>query len=232
MNSHSVSRRIFRWCKRLIKLAAATVIACFLLYALIVLIGLVPVNNNFEPTSDGVEIFIASSLVHADIIVPIKTATIDWREHLPADGFSGDTRWATLAAFGWGDKGFYIGTPTWGDLRVSTVAEALLWSSESCMHIALTSKEYLPKDARSITISTAQYEELVEFIRQSLRTEDGSVIPIPAVAYATNDAFYEAHGTYHCFNTCNCWAGAAMRSAGIRTAWFTPLPKTVFLYLD
>jgi hypothetical protein len=31
--------------------------------------------------------------------------------------------------------------------------------------------------------------------------------------------------------TCNCWVGEAMRSAGIRTAWFTPLPKTVFLYL-
>jgi uncharacterized protein (TIGR02117 family) len=208
------------------------VFALILLYALIVLVGLIPVNNDFEPTPDGVEIFIVSSSVHADIILPIRTETVDWRDHLRADDFSGDTSWATLAAFGWGDKGFYIGTPTWGDLRASTVANALLWSSESCMHVSLTSEKYVSEDARSIKISTAQYERLVESIRRSFQENDGSVIPIAETAYGKNDAFYEAHGTYHCFNTCNCWAGATMRSAGIRTACFTPLPKTVFLYLD
>jgi uncharacterized protein (TIGR02117 family) len=100
------------------------------------------------------------------------------------------------------------------------------------MHVSLTAEEYLPEDARSIKISAEQYEQLGEFLLQSFRRHDQSLIPIPKTAYGTYDAFYEAHGTYHCFNTCNCWAGAAMRSAGIRTARFTPLPKTIFLYLD
>ncbi len=86
--------------------------------------------------------------------------------------------------------------------------------------------------ARSVRISVAQYERLVAYINASFQqAEDGSKIHIRNAAYGSNDAFFEAHGSYHCFNTCNCWTGGAMRSSGIRTAWFTPLPKTVFLYL-
>ena len=202
------------------------------LYVLIVLAGLIPVNNDFEPTPDGVEILLISNPVHADLVLPIDTNTMNWRKHFPADCFSGDTSGATHVAFGWGDKGFFIETPTWADLRASTAARALFWPSDTCMHVRLTKAAMLSDGSRSVTISVAQYERLVEYINESFQQEsDASKIQVGVAAYGPNDAFFEAHGTYHCINTCNCWIGGAMRSSGIRCGWLTPLPKTVFLYL-
>lgn len=72
----------------------------------------------------------------------------------------------------------------------------------------------------------------MEFIDASFRrNEEGEPIVIEDAAFGLNDCFYEAHGTYHCFNTCNCWVGAALRSAGVRCGWFTPLPRSVLVYL-
>ena len=225
---HSLRKR----CVRVFMRCLCAVLLLIGLYLLIVLIGLIPVNNDFEPSPDGIEILLISGSVHADVILPIDSETINWREHFPAECFSGDTSGATHAAIGWGDKGFFIETPTWADLRISTAAKALLWPSDSAMHVYLTTAESLPEGTRSVTISAAQYERLVQHINKGFRHEaDGSKIPITDAAYGPRDAFFEAHGTYHCFNTCNCWAGGAMKSAGIRTGWFTPLPKTMFLYL-
>jgi Protein of unknown function (DUF2459) len=59
----------------------------------------------------------------------------------------------------------------------------------------------------------------------------GRFLLIEGGAYGTDDAFYYAHGSYHAFNTCNCWVGRGLKAAGVRTGWFTPLPKTVSLYM-
>ncbi len=221
-------RFLWRWCRRV----AAAVGLVLLLYFVIILIGLIPVNNDFKPAEDGVEIWVTSNPVHADLILPMETGAINWRESFPASAFSGDTGGATHVAIGWGDKGFFIHTRTWADLRCSTAAHALLWPSDSCLHVAMTREEYFDASARPVKISYEQYAELVRHINASFRLdESGNRIPIPGVSYHESDAFYEARGTYHALNTCNSWVGRAMRSAGIRTARLTPLPKTVFMYL-
>ena len=218
--------RVLRRCLRIGLLFIAGYFSC-------VLIGLIPVNNDFKPTPDGIEIFFISSAVHADIIVPIDTETINWREHFLDDCFSGVTSSATHVAIGWGDKGFFIDTPTWSDVRTSTVVHALLWPSESCMHVSMARVEMFPEGTKTVKISVAKYEQLVKYINSSFRHDDeGWKLPIRKVAYGETDAFFEARGTYHGFNTCNCWVGNSMQSAGIRTAWFTPMPKTMFLYLN
>ena len=69
-------------------------------------------------------------------------------------------------------------------------------------------------------------------MRRSLRRNpDGTLQPIPGSNYGDRDAFFEAVGDYSAVNTCNNWVGRAMQVAGIRVGWFTPLPKTMFLYL-
>ncbi len=219
--------------RRLVIRRTTRVIVCLiLLYPFINLIGLIPVNNDFKATPDGVEIFVISNAVHADLVMPIRHETIDWRERFPSECFVGNTDDATHVAIGWGDKGFFLETPTWADLKFSTAARALLWPSDSCMHVVFTDTEYLSDDARSIVVSADEYERLVQFIQSSFCVDDdGANIQISGFAYSTNDAFFEALGSYHCVNTCNTWAGRAMRSTGIRTPWLTHLPKTVFMYL-
>jgi uncharacterized protein (TIGR02117 family) len=202
------------------------------LYGLIVLVGLVPVNRGFESEEEGIELRIISTSVHADLIMPLVSEEIDWREHFPIELTAGDTSYATHVAIGWGDRGFYLNTPTWDDLTLGTALQALFWPSESCVHVTMTRGEYWRDEGQMVRISRHQYRELADFIlRQLKRNEQGDVIVVPDITYGEDDFFLEAHGRYHALNTCNSWVGRAMRQAGIRVPWLTPLPRTMFLWL-
>lgn len=204
----------------------------FALYALVVLVGLIPVNNDFQPTDDGVEIMVTSSGVHADFVLPMRNETVDWSQQLRPGDFAGDVSGATRVSVGWGNKEFYMDTPTWADLKAGTVARALFWPSPTCMHVFMWDEGTLPADARKTRISPEQYRRLVEYIRGTFRRDEGDrFICVKGRGYGPNDAFYEAHGSYHAFNTCNCWVGRGLKVAGVRTGWYTPLPKTVSLYM-
>ncbi len=224
----SLPRRLWLVVKPIMRVGLVLLLS----YIAAIVIGLIPVNNDFEPTPDGIEVIFISNAVHSDIILPMKTEMMDWREFIPPGCFEQDTTSATHVAIGWGDRGFFIETPQWSDLKVSTAAKALFLPSSSCMHVSACGLDSLPEGARRVRLSAAQYAALVAFVKRSFRTDGaGSVRWIEGESYGSNDAFFEAVGSYHCFNTCNCWSGRAMQAAGIRTGWFTPLPKSMFLYL-
>jgi uncharacterized protein (TIGR02117 family) len=219
-----IARGLLRSCQFVLLLLA--------LYFLVALVGLIPVNNDFQPTADGVEITVTSSEIHADFVLPIRNETVDWSQHFPASDFAEDVSGATRVAIGWGNKEFYLETPTWGDLKAGTVVRALFWPSASCMHVYLKEGDAVPANARKTRISHEQYRLLVEYIRAKFRRDEaGRFLCIKGRGYGYNDAFYEAHGSYHAFSTCNCWVGGGLKGAGVRTGWFTPLPKTVSLYM-
>ncbi len=219
-----IARGLLRCCQLFLLLLA--------LYLLIALVGLIPINNDFAPTADGVEIMVASTDIHADLILPIRNETMDWHQHLPSSDFSGDVSGATHVAFGWGNKEFYVDTPTWADVKAGTVFRALFWPSPTCMHVNLWNDQEIPADARKTSITPEQYRRLVDHILDSFqRDEAGHFLLIAGAAYRTNDAFYHALGSYHAFNTCNCWVGRGLKAAGVRSGWFTPLPKTVSIYM-
>ena len=215
------ARRLFRWP---IRIAAA--------YVAVVLIGLIPVNNDFVPAENGIEIFVVSNEVHADIIVPVESDVIDWSEEFRDATFARDVSLRTHVAIGWGDKGFFIGTPTWDDFKLSVAANALLLPSESCLHVSFTQPEFY-EDAASVKVSNEQYEILVGFIKEAFqRTESGRPIQILGEAYGSTDAFFEARGRYHLLNTCNSWVGRGLKKSGVRVPWQSSLPKTPMLYFE
>ena len=114
--------------KKLIRIGRRTVKWMFyslLAFVALLVIGLIPVNNGFRAPDEGIELFLVSNPVHADIIVPRSTAVIDWNERFDREHFEGDISKATHIAFGWGDRGFFLETETWDDLKVSTAANAL-----------------------------------------------------------------------------------------------------------
>lgn len=220
--------RFRRWIRRL----GLLLLTPPLVYGSILLIGLFPVNREFEPASEGIEIRIISTAVHADLIVPLVSEVIDWREHFPHSLFAADTRSATHIAIGWGERNFFLETPTWADLTASTAIQALLWPSDTCMHVTMTRAEYWRQQGRSVRISSEQYRELVTYILGYLRRDaQQRLIVVPEITYGDHDVFLEARGRYHALNTCNSWVGRAMDRAGICTPWLTPLPKTMFLWL-
>jgi len=213
----------------------AVAVACVVLAVLYVVIGLIPVNRGFMPTPGGVEVALVSSAVHADVIVPIVHGDVNWRDWLGDDAFAaGWPSYATHLAVGWGDRGFFLNTPAWSDLRPGTAANALLWPSATCMHVTLTRPDFFePAAVRTVTLSDAQHADLVRFLRESFDTTASPDRPskIADVAYGEYDAFYDAAGRYHAARNCNNWVGAALRAAGVSAPWYTPVPKTMFLYL-
>ncbi|MEO2018660.1 MAG: DUF2459 domain-containing protein, partial [Fuerstiella sp.] len=149
----SIPRRMLALLKRC-ALGISLVVA---FYFLVVLVGLIPVNNDFAAGQDSIVILVTSNPVHADVVLPIETSVVNWRDHFPAECFSGETRSATHVAIGWGDKGFFLQTPTWNDLKMSTAANALFWPSESCLHVTMKSAVTTNENTRSVRISRQQY---------------------------------------------------------------------------
>ena len=201
-----------------------------LAYGCCVVIGLIPVNRDFEPATSGVTIYVDVGAVHTDIVVPIETPIIDWREKFPANDFAANTRRYEYYAIGWGDRGFYVETPAWSDLKLTTAANAMLIPSESVLHVSVATP-LRTKDVYPITISNSQYQALCQYMDESVQHgADGRGQKID-FSYHRFDAFYRANGTYHALNTCNCWAANALEAAGIRVPAFSPLPGTVLWYL-
>ncbi|MEM9942267.1 MAG: DUF2459 domain-containing protein [Planctomycetota bacterium] len=157
---HSVARLV-KWTLLLV-----------MLYFLIALISLIPVNSDFVPTENGIKIYIYSGEFHSDLILPIAAGNIDWRTVFPSDHFRSPTDrsptdWASHIAFGWGDREFYLNTPSWRDLKISTAANALLIPSTTVMHVSLMGKPLAHPKLRSTTISEDQFRELTLFVQSS-----------------------------------------------------------------
>ncbi len=213
--------RIFKW-----------VVVAVTFYFGVSIVGLIPINNEFVMSNDGVTIYLTSSAVHADIIVPKKTATVDWQTAFGNTLVYGAISNASHLAFGWGDRGFFLQTETWDDLKLSVGLKALFLPSQSSMHVSfIRPEQYVDKVA--VTITQKQYQKLSNFIDRSFeKGADGEYVQIQGYAYWNNDAFFNAQGQYHLFNTCNSWVGRALRESGVRVPWFSPLPKTPMLYLE
>ena len=83
-------------------------------------------------SKEEVAIFILTNGVHTDLVVPSRSEQIDWPEFLQyPNEISTDSAYAYLA-MGWGDKGFYLETPTWADLKASTAFKAAFGLSFFC----------------------------------------------------------------------------------------------------
>ena len=74
--------------------------------------------------AEEVEIFILSNGVHTDIVMPASNAHLDWSTFFPTQNTWSKENGYPFISLGWGDKGFYLETPTWADLKTSTALKA------------------------------------------------------------------------------------------------------------
>ena len=212
-----------------------TLLAAPFIYALMALVlVLVPVNSYFVSLKDqGVEIFVSTNGVHTDIVVPIVSETINWSTHFPASHFQGiNPALMTHVAFGWGDRGFFLETPTWSDLEASTAINALFLKSNTAMHVTYLPDPVPSETVKRVYISESQYAKLVNLISTSFARDNNNDLEwITNSGYRRNDTFYAANGSYHLFNTCNDWTGRVLRKTGVKMSVWTPFSQSVFFYL-
>ncbi len=221
-------KHVTRQVKHLLKWVGISI----LVYLLILVVGLIPINTNFNEPSDGVEIFFLSNDVHTSIILPKKSATVEWSKVFADTVFIGNVSNKDYVAFGWGDRGFFLDVDSWSNFKFSAAAKALFVPTTSVMHAWFINPDNY-SGIKSVNITEQQLKQLVNFIKASFKTDlNNQIIQIPDSAYGTTDAFFEANGQYHLFNTCNSWVGRALYKTGITVPWLTPMPKSPLLYIQ
>lgn len=208
------------------------IVGFLLLYVIsVLLLSRISVNSDVLQQSDEIEIFILSNGVHTDIVVPVKSQVIDWSEKVKFQHTKASNTAAKYLAFGWGDKGFYLNTPTWADLKFSTAFNAASGLSTSAMHCTFYGKMVEDDQCKKINITKEQYQKLVTFIQNSFQMENDQIIKIETDAvYGNHDVFYEAKGSYNLFYTCNTWTNSALKAANQKASLWTVYDKGILYH--
>jgi uncharacterized protein (TIGR02117 family) len=184
-----------------------------------------------RPSNPDITIFILGNGVHTDIVMPVKTDYKDWSQSIRYKNTRSHDSSLQLLAIGWGDKGFYLNTPTWADLKFSTAFNAAIGLSSTAMHATFYIGPLREgKECVKLEIDTGQYRRLVAFIENSLQMDSlGQPVVISTkMRYNDNDAFYEAKGSYNLFHTCNTWTNNALKASGQKACWWTPFESGIF----
>jgi len=184
-----------------------------------------------ENAPQEVAIYIKTNGVHTDIVVPVCNEQMDWSKEIKfGNTVSKDSGYQYLG-MGWGDKGFYLETPAWADLKASVAFKAAFSLSTTAIHATYYAGLKEDQSCRRIMVSKAQYARLVTYILNSFSKDgEGHVRYIATNAnYGQTDAFYEANGKYNLFKTCNTWANNGLKACGQKCCLWTAFDTGIFL---
>lgn len=196
------------------------------------LLPFIEVSAKDDGQKKEIPVYIYTNGVHTDIVMPVKNDLHDWSSKIPFTNIKSKQTDYNYVGIGWGDKGFYLDTPTWADLKFSTAFKAAFWLSSSAMHCTFYKTMTEASDCKKIMISRNQYQDLVKFVESKFdKDQNGNFILVPTNAvYGNNDAFYDAQGRYSFLYTCNTWANDALKAAGQKAAFWTPSDYGIFLH--
>jgi uncharacterized protein (TIGR02117 family) len=208
------------------------------LFCLITIYGIItwllfyfPVNRDAaQKGAKDLSIFILSNGVHTDIVVPVKNNIMDWRKIAPFENTDSKDTTFQYAAFGWGDKGFYLETPEWSDLKASTALKAMFHLGSTAIHVDFVRSLRSGDHCKEIRISKDQYRKLVDFLLKSFcldKNGNSILITTHNDGYGADDAFYEAKGAYDIFHTCNSWANDALLACDQKACVWTPVDRGI-----
>ncbi len=165
-------------------------------------------------------------------IVPIDALGVDWRQRLPLDAMLAGVNSSAMLSFGWGDRAFYLTTPTWSDLKASTAFIALTGLDTTVLHVAAVAVPTPDDQTRHLHLSADQYRRLVTYIEASFQHDpDGYAMPIAGAGYGRYDEFFEAKGHYSMFYTCNEWVRRGLAGVGVRAPLWSPFDEALLYQL-
>ena len=225
----------FRLLSRVLLRLTLRVSGVMLLYVcLAIVLGLLPNNRDWKNPKDGITIWLTTNGVHAALILPRQNQQMDWTPiFAPAHTKTGklDPNWDTIS-FGWGDRKFFLETPTWNDLSASTAIYALSGLDHAVMHVDYDEAPLDDPDTIALKLSPEAYARLVAYILASVQTDaHGQPLWIEGHSYGPGDAFYGARGSYSLVRTCNQWVRDALAAAGTRVPLWSPFDKPLFWQL-
>lgn len=160
-------------------------------------------------------IYLASDTMHVDLVVPIQTRVFNWRQHLDLAQVAGDAQEAQYLQFGWGDRRFYMETPSWDQVDPGKALRALFfWHNQSALFVM--AHRSLPPEPQErlkcLRLNQTDYLALMTYLEQAFQTDD------PGQKQALGKpGFFAAQGYYSILKTCNSWTAEGLRTAGVNT---------------
>ena len=211
-----------RWIHRLL-LGLLAVPGLYLLAAL--LGSLIPVNRAWTEPDEGVTIYLANNGIHADLVMPIRAAGLDWAPLIPRSDFAAPSPDARWIAFGSGEEQVYLETPRWQDIEAKTLWSAVT-GGRRVMHVEYVSNpDYVD---RAIRLRPEEYRRLWAAVRADFALDAaGRPVHIDHPGYGRSDAFYRATGQASAIRTCNSWTASRLRLAGVKTSLWPPFVQGI-----
>lgn len=189
----------------------------------------ITVDETTNQEEKNITMYVMSNGVHTDLVLPTRNSIIDWSELFPYENTLGKEHDFKYIAIGWGDKGFYLNTPEWKDLKASTAFVAATGIGETALHITYHNQIQLDSETKKINITETQYKSLVTYIKESIEYDSNAKTQLIATKaqYGNNDAFYEAKGAYSVAFTCNTWTNDALKASGIKASKWVAFDKGI-----
>lgn len=174
----------------------------------------IPVNN-VQYSDNNESIYLTSNGVHLSIVVSKNQLNGEILEGLK---YSDKDKYF---AIGWGDRDFYLNTPTWSDLTFNNAYKALFLKTPTLIHI--TRYSTTKGSWVEIKVNQNQLNKINQYIYESFYIDaQNKKILLNYKGYSYNDDFYEALGSYSCFKTSNSWVNSGLKESGIRACLWTP----------
>lgn len=179
--------------------------------------------------SKDITVYIMSNGVHTDLVLPVKNDQMDWSILFPLSNNKGTDTTYSYIGIGWGDKGFYLNTPEWKDLKASTAFVAATGIGETALHITYHKSVVESELCYKYMIDTVQYQSLIDFVKSSVEydAQNKPIVINTNAQYSDSDAFYEAKGSYSMFYSCNTWTNTALKKANMPAGIWATLDKGI-----
>lgn len=223
---NSIWLRLYRYFTRCFQ-------AIFFCLTLLCVCILIPAKwGNYPKENCDFQVCISNTGIHSNIIVPTQNSIFDWHKYLSIEKLGTDIDFDyNYLSFGWGDRAFYMSTPSLTDLKLSTTFKALFLPTPSVMYV----KGYrlIPNDleVKCIKVNQTDYLQLMQFIQSTFQEDaQGRTIRI-SNGHTNNAGFYAAKGSYSILRNCNSWTAEGLRKADVNTPLLDGLSAAIMLHL-
>lgn len=220
--------------KGLFKIFLYILSAATLWFVCAVLLPKIKVNGDAVNTKKEVTIYVRTNGTHTDIVMPKQinlpnsVVSYNWNNLVNDSLFKDVDSTYKYIAIGWGDKGFYLDTPEWKDLKVSTAFKAAFGLGSTAMHVTYyKSMRADGEHTKELVIPALDYQTLITEITKSFKLDNNAAQLIAHPSYGSHDNYFEANGTYSLFKTCNVWTGNVLKAANVKMGLWTPLQSGV-----
>jgi uncharacterized protein (TIGR02117 family) len=201
--------------------------------AIVLVIGYFTPRQWFQPTAtcshQPIQIYVAGEAAHVNLVVPVKTAAYDWGDFLDLPKLGRQPETYRYLKMGWGDRDFYMNTPSWGEVQLTNALRAL-FAPNNAAALYVQGYAEVPQgmgvEVKCLRLSQADYLKLVAFLQASFQQTAGQPRWLQA-GYTPTSSFYAATGHYSILRTCNSWAAEGLQSANVNTPLWSGLASAV-----